>query len=57
MVDMLGRQKGRKELSRRKSYEYFVCTIVGDLFIMWQEEVIFKQIGEGGEGCNYRMIM
>lgn len=34
-----------------------MCTIVGDLFIMWQEEVIFKQIGEGGEGCNYRMIM
>lgn len=34
-----------------------MCTIVGDLFIMWQEEVIFKQIGEGGEGWYYRMIM
>lgn len=34
-----------------------MCTIVGDPFIMWQEEVIFKQIGGGGEDCNYRMIM
>lgn len=40
-----------------ESHTSIMCTIVGDLFIMWQEEVIFKQIGEGGEGCNYRMIM
>lgn len=40
-----------------ESHTSIMCTIVGDLFIMWQEEVIFKQIGEGGEDCNYRMIM